>query len=180
MGGKIRLEDRECPLSTALGYVGEWWTMLILHDCFDGYSRFDQFQDNIGLSSSMLTARLRTLVDQGLLEKRAYQSRPVRYEYLLTEKGHSLRPVLVAMAAWTNSRLDKDERSMILVDTETGEEVEPVLVDATSGRRVDDTRHAFTAGPAAGPEMSARYANRASRRVVRNSPVETGRRRTRR
>lgn len=168
MGGKIRLEDRECPLSTALGYVGEWWTMLILHDCFDGYSRFDQFQANIGLSSSMLTARLHTLVDQGLLEKRAYQSRPVRYEYVLTEKGRSLRPVLVAMAAWTNSRLDKDGRSMILVDTETGEEVEPILVDANSGRRVDDARHAFTAGPAAGDAMRARYSGRVpSRRASR-------------
>jgi len=162
MGGKIRLEDRECPLSTALGYVGEWWTMLILHDCFDGYSRFDQFQENIGLSSSMLTSRLRVLVEQGLLEKRPYQSNPPRHEYILTEKGRSLRPVLVAMAAWSNSRLDPSERAMILVDSETGTEVEPVLVDRTSGRRVDDQAHAFTAGPAASPAMRARYSARAN------------------
>jgi DNA-binding HxlR family transcriptional regulator len=157
MGAKIRLEDRECPLSTTLGYVGEWWTILILHDCFDGYSRFDQFQDNIGLSSSMLTARLRTLVDQGLLEKRAYQTHPPRHEYLLTEKGRSLRPVLVTMAGWTNSRLAREDRSMILIDTQTGEEVEPVVVDARTGRRLDNPRYAFTAGPAAGEAMRARY-----------------------
>ena len=101
MGGKVRLDDRACPLSTALGYVGEWWTILILHDCFDGYSRFDQFQANIGLSSSMLTSRLKTLVADGILEKRLYQERPPRHEYLLTPRGRSLRPVLVAMAAWT-------------------------------------------------------------------------------
>ena len=46
---KIRLEDRECPLSATLGLVGEWWTLLILHDAFDGYSRFSQFQDNLGI-----------------------------------------------------------------------------------------------------------------------------------
>ncbi|MFB8371275.1 winged helix-turn-helix transcriptional regulator [Pseudarthrobacter sp. NPDC055928] len=160
MGGKIRLEDRECPLSAALGYVGEWWTMLILHDCFDGYSRFDQFQANIGLSSSMLTSRLRVLVGQGLLEKRLYQSKPPRHEYVLTEKGRSLRPVLVAMAAWTNSRLAPSDRSMILVDSQTGEEVEPVLVDRVSGCRVDGQSHVFTAGPAASPLMRDRYLDR--------------------
>ena len=58
MAQKIRLEDRECPLSATLGLVGEWWTLLILHDAFDGYSRFDQFQENLGISSSLLTSRL--------------------------------------------------------------------------------------------------------------------------
>ena len=58
MARKIRLEDRECPLSATLGLVGEWWTLLILHDAFDGYSRFDQFQENLGISSSLLTSRL--------------------------------------------------------------------------------------------------------------------------
>ena len=163
MGGKIRLEDRECPLSTALGYVGEWWTMLILHDCFDGYSRFDEFQANIGLSSSMLTSRLRSLVERGILERRAYQERPARYEYLLTDFGRSLRPVLVAMAAWRNAQLAPQERAMILVDATTGREVEPVVVDAVTGERVDDDQHVFTAGPAAGPIMRERYASGAGR-----------------
>ncbi|GLY97328.1 helix-turn-helix domain-containing protein [Actinoplanes sp. NBRC 103695] len=139
MGGKIRLEDRECPLSTALSYVGEWWTLLILHDCFDGYSRFDEFQANVGLSSSMLTSRLWSLVERGILERRAYQERPVRYEYVLTEFGRSLRPVLVAMAAWRNAQLAPEERAMILIDADTGREVEPVVVDAATGERVDTT-----------------------------------------
>ena len=69
MVGKIRLEDRECPLSATLGLVGEWWTLLILHDAFDGYTRFDQFQDNLGISSSLLTSRLKRLDDVGLLER---------------------------------------------------------------------------------------------------------------
>ena len=157
MVAKVRLEDRECPLSTALGYVGEWWTLLILHDCFDGYSRFDQFQENTKISTSILTSRLKTLVANGVLEKRPYQTNPVRHEYVLTDLGRSLRPVVVALAAWGNSRLAPAERSMILVDAATGEEVEPVLVDRATGRRVDGDDFVFTAGPAASAPFRDRY-----------------------
>ncbi|GAB2772192.1 winged helix-turn-helix transcriptional regulator [Amycolatopsis magusensis] len=157
MAPRIRQEDLECPLSTALSYVGEWWTLLLLHDCFDGYRRFDQFQANLKISSSMLTSRLKTLVENGLLEKQPYQANPVRHEYVLTELGRSLRPVIVALAAWGNSRLDPAERSMILVDAATGQEAEPVLVDRTTGRRVDGDDFVFTAGPAASAPFRTRY-----------------------
>ncbi|MGA6162078.1 winged helix-turn-helix transcriptional regulator [Amycolatopsis magusensis] len=157
MAPRIRPEDLECPLSTALSYVGEWWTLLLLHDCFDGYRRFDQFQANLKISSSMLTSRLKTLVENGLLEKQPYQANPVRHEYVLTELGRSLRPVIVALAAWGNSRLDPAERSMILVDAATGQEAEPVLVDQATGRRVDGDDFVFTAGPAASAPFRTRY-----------------------
>ncbi|MFJ4821656.1 winged helix-turn-helix transcriptional regulator [Streptomyces bacillaris] len=158
MASRIRLEDRECPLSTTVQHVGEWWTLLLLHDAFDGYTRFDQFQQNLGISSSMLTTRLKALVDDGLLERRPYRTSPVRHEYVLTDLGRSLRPVIVALAAWGNARLAPEQRSMILVDAASGDEVEPVVVDAASGRRLDDSdAYVFTAGPAAGPAMRARY-----------------------
>src|SRR2546423_12386144 len=102
---KIRLEDRECPLSATLGLVGEWWTLLILHDAFDGYSRFDQFQENLGISSSLLTSRLKRMAGAGLLERRQYQASPARYEYLLTGLGRSLRPLLLVLAACGYGRL---------------------------------------------------------------------------
>jgi DNA-binding HxlR family transcriptional regulator len=160
VASRIRLEDRECPLSTTVEHVGEWWTLLILHDAFDGYTRFDQFQENLGISSSMLTARLKSLVADGLLERRPYQTNPVRHEYVLTELGRSLRPVIVALAAWGNARLAPQDRSMILVDADSGEEVEPVVVDARTGRRLDDSdAFVFTAGPAASPAMRDRYPN---------------------
>ncbi|MFD8119972.1 winged helix-turn-helix transcriptional regulator [Streptomyces albidoflavus] len=158
MASRIRLEDRECPLSTTVQHVGEWWTLLILHDAFDGYTRFDQFQRSLSISTSMLTARLRTLVADGLLERRPYQTNPVRHEYVLTERGRSLRPVIVALAAWGNRHLAPEDRSMILVDTTTGEEVEPVVVDARTGRPLDDSdTYVFTAGPAASDAMRGRY-----------------------
>ena len=159
MTSRIRLEDRECPLSTTVQHVGEWWTLLILHDAFDGYTRFDQFQKSLGISTSMLTSRLKALVEDGLLERRPYQENPVRHEYVLTERGRSLRPVIVALAAWGNRHLAPAERSMVLVDAATGEEAEPVVVDARTGRSLDDSEaFVFAAGPSAGPQMRTRYA----------------------
>lgn len=160
MGDKIRLEDRECPLSSTLGLVGDWWTLLLLHDAFDGYTRFDQFQTNLGISTSLLASRLRTLVANGILERRPYQTRPVRHEYVLTELGRSLRPVIVVLAAWGNAQLPADQRSMILVDRETGTEAEPVVVDRTTGRRVDGDDYVFTAGAAASQPFLDRYHDR--------------------
>jgi DNA-binding HxlR family transcriptional regulator/alkylated DNA nucleotide flippase Atl1 len=160
MAEKIRLEDRECPLSATLGMVGEWWTLLILHDVFDGFSRFDQFQENLGISSSLLTSRLKRLVANGLLERRQYQPHPPRDEYVLTDLGRSLRPVIVALAAWGNARLAPEERSMVLVDVETGVEAEPVVVDRATGRRVDGPDFVFTAGPAGSKPFRDRYEGR--------------------
>jgi DNA-binding HxlR family transcriptional regulator len=164
MANQLRPEDLECPLSTALAYVGDWWTLLLLHDLFDGYSRFDQFQQNLGISSSILTMRLKTLQQNGIVERRRYQNNPPRYEYVLTELGISLRPVIVALAAWGNARRQPEQRSMILVDRATGEEVEPVLVDRKSGRPVVGDEFIFTAGPSAGEAMRRRY--------LRDSPTD--------
>jgi DNA-binding HxlR family transcriptional regulator len=147
-----------CPITSSLELVGEWWTILLLHDLFDGYTRFEEFEENLKISSSMLTRRLKGLVDAGLVERRPYQTRPTRYEYVLTDYGRSLRPVVLVLAAWGNNQVDPEERSMILVDAATGEEIEPVVVDRSTGRPLDGPEFVFTAGPAASPAMRARYA----------------------
>jgi DNA-binding HxlR family transcriptional regulator len=175
MGEKIRLEDRECPLSATLGLVGEWWTLLILHDAFDGYTRFDQFQENLGISSSLLTSRLKRLVANGVLERRQYQTNPPRYEYVLTELGGSLRPVIVILAAWGNARLAPNQRSMVLVDSETGDETEAIVVDQATGRRLDGPDFVFTAGPAASKPFRDRYQGRPQPRRIatRSQPTRS-------
>ena len=140
--------------------VGEWWTLLILHDAFDGYTRFDQFQQNLGISSSLLTSRLKTLVTNGILERRRYQQHPPRDEYVLTDLGRSLRPVIVVLAAWRNAQLDPRDRSIVLVDAESGTEADPVVVDRLTGQRVDNDDFVFTSGPAASASFVQRYADR--------------------
>jgi DNA-binding HxlR family transcriptional regulator len=74
---RIRPEDRECPLSATLGLVGDWWTLLILHDAFDGYTRYDQFQENLAVSSSLLAGRLKRLVEAGIFERSSHWRRGV-------------------------------------------------------------------------------------------------------
>ncbi len=87
-----------CPVALALERVGEWWSILILRDATHGLTRFEQFQKSLGISPNSLSRRLAALVDAGLLERRRYNERPPRDEYVLTEAGHAFRPVLTALS----------------------------------------------------------------------------------
>jgi DNA-binding HxlR family transcriptional regulator len=94
------LADWNCSIARTLDVVGEWWTILILRDAFRGTRRFDDFQASLGLARSVLTARLRKLTDQGILERRAYSEHPPRYEYYPTARGRALFPVIAALLSW--------------------------------------------------------------------------------
>lgn len=155
---RTRLTDAECPIARALDVVGDWWSLLILRECLDGATRFDQFERHLGISPTILTRRLRDLVEHGLLDRAAYQSRPTRYEYLLTERGRGLQTVLVALAEWADHDRPHQERSLQVVDRDTGETLEPVLVDRRTGRALDTGTARFSAGPAASEGMRARFA----------------------
>lgn len=91
---------RECSIANALQVVGERWSLLALREVFLGVHRFDQIAQNTGASRDILATRLRTLVDAGVLEKRQYQARPSRHEYVLTEAGRALHGVLQALRDW--------------------------------------------------------------------------------
>ena len=127
----------QCPIARGLEHVGEWWSILILRDAFRGLTRFDEFSDSLGIAPNMLTRRLTALVESGLLERRQYSERPPRDEYVLTERGHDFRPVLLAMLAFGNKHFRPDDREVQIVNTRTGERVDPVLVDPATGLPVD-------------------------------------------
>lgn len=97
---KASFADMNCSVAQALEVIGEWWTLLILRDCFLGVRRFDDFVDRLGISRNVLTSRLDTLVEAGLLERRAYDEARGRYDYVLTDKGRALWPVLTAIRQW--------------------------------------------------------------------------------
>jgi len=80
--------------------LGDWWTPLVLREAFYGIRRFDEFQQELGIARNTLTDRLTRLVDEGLLERRPYQTQPLRHDYVLTEKGRDFFPVLAAMTRW--------------------------------------------------------------------------------
>jgi DNA-binding HxlR family transcriptional regulator len=90
----------DCSIARSLEIVGEWWSLLILREAFQRVRRFDDFQENLGIARNVLTTRLNKLVENGILEKRLYQSNPDRHEYRLTEKGLDLYPVLVTLMQW--------------------------------------------------------------------------------
>ena len=83
-----------------LEIIGERWTLLILRDVFAGLHRFDDLVDSLGITRTVLTNRLRKLVEDGVLERRRYQQHPDRFEYHATEKGRALFPVIAHLMRW--------------------------------------------------------------------------------
>lgn len=155
-----RIGDSQCPIARGLERVGEWWSIMILRDAFHGLTRFDEFQRSLGIAPNMLTRRLSTLVKSGLLERRLYNQRPPRYEYVLTARGRDFRPVLLALLAWGNRNFAPEGKSVVLVDTATGRQADPVLVDRLTGRPVTEKDFVLRAGPAAKQKLRERYAAR--------------------
>jgi DNA-binding HxlR family transcriptional regulator len=157
----------QCPIARSLERVGEWWSILILRDAFAGLTRFDQFRTSLDIAPNMLTRRLNSLVESGLLARSRYQEHPPRDEYLLTEKGRDFRPVVVALYAWGSRHFAPEGASVVLVDAETGKIANPVLVDRASGRPLDEDRYVFVAGPAATERTRQRLEFKAAERRKR-------------
>lgn len=150
--------NMQCPIARGLDRVGEWWSILILRDAFHGLTRFDEFQKSLEIAPNMLTRRLGSLVEAGLLEKRQYSTKPPRSEYVLTPRGHDFRPVLIAMLAWGNRQFAEDGVAVDVVDAATGQAAEPVLVDRQSGRELTEQDFTFAPGPAASDRTRRRMA----------------------
>jgi DNA-binding HxlR family transcriptional regulator len=93
-------ETQTCSIARALEIVGERWSLLILRSVLLGSHRFDDLLADLGITRSVLTARLQRLVREGVLERVPYQQRPTRYEYRATAKGHELWPVIAHLLRW--------------------------------------------------------------------------------
>jgi DNA-binding HxlR family transcriptional regulator len=102
MASLAKIADAQCTISRPAALLGERWTLLLLRQVFLGTRRFEDFQTAMDISRSVLTERLATLVDEGVLRRVAYKDVRTRYEYRLTEKGLELWPVLMALRAWGN------------------------------------------------------------------------------
>ena len=89
-----------CSVAGALEVIGERWSLLIVRDVLNGNRRFGEIQQSLGIARNVLSARLQRLVDEGILERRAYQESPPRHEYFLTAKGLDLWPALIALQGW--------------------------------------------------------------------------------
>jgi len=154
---RTSFEGQQCPIARSLERVGEWWSILILRDAFQGSTRFEQFQKNLDIAPNILTRRLTSLVEAGMMERLQYQHRPPRYEYVLTEQGRDFRQVTWALLAWGNRHLAPEGPSIVLVDKTTGATVDPMMVDRNTGREMTPATIRSVAGPAADARTRARH-----------------------
>ena len=153
----------ECPIARSLERVGEWWSILIMRDALHGLKRFDEFSRSLDIAPNMLTRRLNSLVEAGLLERQPYSERPLRYQYVPTAKGEDFRVVLMAFVAWGNRHYAPEGESVQIVERETGRPVLPVMADIADGRLVPLDQCSVQAGPAASAGMRQRFGCMADR-----------------
>ncbi|WP_421363765.1 winged helix-turn-helix transcriptional regulator [Agrobacterium rosae] len=132
---RVSLWNSGCPVARSLDAIGDWWSLLIIRDAFDGKRRFGEFQNGLGISRGVLTTRLRELVSRGIFETAPASDGTAYREYVLTAKGCGLFPVIVALRQWGEDFLfaDGEERSS-LVDQETGMPIARLVIRSADGR----------------------------------------------
>lgn len=131
------LEIENCSLARALAVVGDRWTLLILRDAFLRVRRFEAFQERLGIARRVLTERLTTLVDAGVMDKVAYQVRPPRHEYRLTKKGLALHPVILSLVHWGDSHCATPDGPPVLLRHKTcGHDFHAVLTCSECGQPI--------------------------------------------
>ncbi len=129
-------------MARPLDAIGDWWSLLIIRDAFDGLRRFGEFQKNLGLAKNILSARLHNLVEHGIMDLVPASDGGPYQEYVLTEKGRGLFPVLVALRQWGETYFfSPDETHVVLVDKKSSRPVRRLELRAQDGRRLewDDT-----------------------------------------
>ena len=149
MAKRTSHKSAACPVARPLDAIGDWWSLLIIRDAFDGLRRFGEFRDNLGLAKNILAGRLRNLMEHGILETVPASDGSAYLEYVLTEKGRDLFPVLVALRQWGEEYFfEPGQKHVRLVDRKNGKPVRKLELRAQDGRllRAEDT---VVAGPRA-------------------------------
>jgi DNA-binding HxlR family transcriptional regulator len=131
-------DPRPCSIADTLALVGEKYSLLVLREVCLGNGRFDQLVRNIGAPRDILAARLRRLVDAGILVKHLYSERPQRFEYRPTRAGLELEPVLMTLMAWGDRHLRTDGDRPMVVEHSCGRALTPVVTCRACG---DEVRH---------------------------------------
>ena len=135
------VSDTVCPIARALSVVGDRWTLLILRELIMGVRRFDELQAQTGMSSHLLSTRLKRMEQDGIVERRLYSKKPPRYEYLQTAKGKDLDPVILMLRSWGMKHGGfgpKEEPAVRVIHRETGK-----LVDANWRMPAEGKRFTF-------------------------------------
>src|SRR5690348_15644008 len=119
---RTSFEGDGCPVARSLEVIGDWWSLIIIREAMLGLRRFGEFQDKLGVAKNILSARLRSMVDHGILETAPASDGSAYQEYLLTPKGRGLFPILVALRQWSEEFDDAPE------------EIDTIMIDRAKGR----------------------------------------------
>lgn len=165
-----------CSLAQTLEVIGERWTLLILRDAFFGVRRFDDFQSDLGIARNILAARLKRLVDEGILERRPGEGG--RSEYVLTDRGLDLQPVLLSMTHWGDKHKPHAKgKRVVFVDRATNQPIAPMSARAADGRALAPREIKGIAGPALSKRRGSRALPSAieAKRSSRSPPLRATR-----
>ncbi|HVW49405.1 MAG TPA: helix-turn-helix domain-containing protein [Trinickia sp.] len=135
-------KEAPCAIARPLDAIGDWWSLLIVRDAFNGLERFGEFQKSLGLAKNILTVRLRNLVEHGILETVPASEGSAYQKYVLTEKGKGLFPLLVALRQWGEQYFfEMDDCPLRLIDKRQGLPVRRLELRSQDGRLIgpDDT-----------------------------------------
>jgi DNA-binding HxlR family transcriptional regulator len=125
----------DCPVARSLDTIGDWWSLLVIRDAFDGVRRFSEFQTGLGIAKGMLSTRLRDLVARGVMKTMPASDGSAYREYALTERGTSLFLVIVALRQWGEDHLyEPGEEHSLLVDREKGQKVSRLELRSRAGK----------------------------------------------
>ena len=155
--------DMNCTIARTLEVAGERWSLLILRDAFMGTRRFEDFRARLGIARNILTVRLDGFVEEGILERRKYQTRPERFEYRLTPKGHDLYEVILALKKW-GDRWTANKRGLPLLTRHKtcGKVFDVEATCPHCGDEVTSRTVRYELGPGAGPGEKYWYERRAA------------------
>ena len=130
MPSRKPIEQEFCPVARSVDLIGDRWSLLIVRNAFDGMRRFGDFQRDLGVARNILADRLRKLVDAGILAMQGASDGTSYQEYVLTDKGERLFPIVVALRQWGEQHLfERGERHSLLIDRRTGKPV-PLMAPA--------------------------------------------------
>jgi DNA-binding HxlR family transcriptional regulator len=132
---RTSLKTANCPVARSLDVIGDWWSLLIVRDACRGLRRFSQLQKSLGMARNILTVRLRGLVTDGILQLIPAPDGGAHQEYVLTEKGRGLLPVLLALRQWGVANFpDGAPWGSEWIERDTGRPVGGVAITADDGR----------------------------------------------
>ncbi|MBT9573905.1 winged helix-turn-helix transcriptional regulator [Pseudomonas umsongensis] len=128
-------QGNECPVARTLEAIGDRWSLMIIRDAFDDIRRFSEFQKSLGVAKNILASRLKTLVEIGIFDIRPASDGSAYKEYVLTEKGREIFPLVVCMRQWGERFLfEPQETRSVLLDNASGKPLMPIEVRSASGQ----------------------------------------------